>query len=926
MTSWQQPTADEISRVAYLTARPEEQQHFFTHLDNPLWINALYCAGHLTPVQPEGSEDERSYPPRPITQYIARVAGSHPDPAFIATVLFGLSETDNLLMQSDLMKAMRSLDPQFLTDLLPAVARWTSASSQLFFLADGLGDLVVHALHDSKNADSVRSILEAIFEPQWDRGRAPPRSSLRMRDWDVKVFAKEVVPRLVDLDRVLLLSALLRALEDALPVEAADAREVAGVKDDYSYVWASDLADGDHLFEADAVITHLVVGTLDEIASSPDSEDYGPVIEMLQRGTWLIHQRLALYFLARVATNESLRREIVVMLTDSVLVGAYQTAYEYVMLLRVAFPSVTPEDQRAVLASLSSAAAEKGDQAERWLYDRLGAIAGHLTGDWRERFAGYAQEFGEPRDVSPVISVDASWEAIPDRSPLCSDEAGEMTAAQIAEYARQWAIPAGVHPFDRPTWRGLAKEVERLAAQRPAEFSAAALPFAEVNRTVVGGLLDGLKNAVAEDAAIDWPAVLTLITTVAAKDEQRAEGEYRDFDEAPSWSEAKRASSGLLQAGFHGQASPPLDRRSELWEAIESLAANGTVPEHVDLDGVRDPVFYALNSTRSQAVYTAIAYLVWLRRHSDEGVPDNVDEFFRQVLNPEREAFLGMRAAVAHRLPALGYVDQDWVIRLLPAIFPDRTNYSAHWNAAWDAYVRYARPLPNEVLLRAMEEQYATAVQLVAVGPDEIRHNGDPRVELGIHLLLMFLNGMRELEHTNLVAFFEQAPASVRARVVNSVGRRSSEDGLADEWLTRACEFFEWRRRRVEEGELDPTELLELVWFVAAGVFKTEWWAPLLAGILRATANSEDDAYAPPDGMMAQVAVASSTHPAMALEVLEFVLRRNKYGWYEPYLVAADTILSQASLDTTLRAQVGVVADLLAREGHERFERFASPS
>ena len=216
-----------------------------------------------------------------------------------------------------------------------------------------------------------------------------------------------------------------------------------------------------------------------------------------------------------------------------------------------------------------------------------------------------------------------------------------MVANQIAEYARDWVIPAGVHPFDRPTWRGLAKEVEGLAAQRPAEFSAAAMSFAEVNRTVVGGLLDGLKNAVNQGAAIDWSAALALIKTVAAKDEQRAEGEYRDFDEATSWSEAKRAASDLLQRGFYGQASPPLDRQSELWEAIELMAANGTVPAHIDLDDARDPVFYALNSTRSQAVYTAVAYLVWLRRHSEERVSDNVDAFFRRVLNPRAKGLSG---------------------------------------------------------------------------------------------------------------------------------------------------------------------------------------------------------------------------------------------------------------------------------------------
>ena len=926
MTSWQQPTDDEISRVAFLAARPEEQQHFFTHLDNPLWIDALHAAGHLTLVQPDGEDERPSYPPRPITQYIARVAGSHPDPTLVATVLAGLTETDNPLVQSDLMKAMRSLDAQLLTDLLPAVAKWVSGAAQVFFLADRVGDLVVHAITDRKNADAVCSILEALFEPQWDQSRDPPRASLRMREWDVKTFAEESLPGLVALDRVLLLDVLLGVLEASLPVRVADTREVVRVKDDYSYVWASDLADGERLYDADSLITYLAVRTLDEIAASADSTDYGTVVEMLEAGAWLIHRRLALHFLASCATNEDMRHDIVAWLTDSALASAYQTRHEYVLLLRSAFPNVTHEEQCAILAALELAAEEQGDRADRWLYDCLGTIADHLEGEWVPRFADYAERFGEPRNVSPAVSTVTSWEGTSDRSPLRHDEAEQMTANQVAEYARDWVVPAEMHPFDRPTWRGLAKGVEAFAEHRPAEFSAAAMSFAEANRTVVGGLLDGLENAVKNGAAIDWPAALTLIATVAAKDEQRAEGELQDFDEALSWSEAKRAACDLLQAGFRAQASPSLSLEPELWEAIELLAANGTVQEQVDLDDVRDPVFYALNSSRSQAVYTAVAYLVWRRRHGDEGVPDNVDAFFRQILSPENEEFIGMRAAVAHELPALGYVDSDWAIRLLPAIFPDRATYSDHWDAAWDAYIRHSRPLPYEVVLRAMEEQYASAVDLVAVGPDELRFNGDPRVHLGIHLSLMFLRGMCELDHRNMVAFFEQAPASVRARVVEWVGRSASEDGLAEGLLTRACEFFEWRQRCVEEGELDPLELREIGEFVATGVFPAEWWAPRLAGSLGAPAGSGDNTYVPPHGMMDQVALASSEHPAMALEVLEIVLKRSEYLWYEPYLVAADTILTQGASNAALRAQVGVVADLLAREGHEQFERFAPPS
>ncbi len=923
MTSWILPTDEEISRVIFLTARSEEQQHFFTNLDNPLWIDALRAAGHLTPIESECDQGAISYPPRAITQYIARVANSHPRPATLTAVLNGLIETDDPFMQSDLMKAIGSLDPQLIVDLLPKVAKWISNSAQPSFLVGRVGNLVVHALQNKKNAAAVRSILEALFELQWDRRQDPPHAWLRMHEWDVERFANESLPGVVSLDRVLLLSVLLRVLETLLSEVVVDPREVVGVKNDYSYVWASDLASGGQLHDAKDIVTYLLVRTLDEIVASGDSTDCGTVIELLESGPWLIQKRLALQFLANCASYEDIRPKIVSKLIDSTLASAHQIRHEYLKLLRAAFHDIKRENQCAILSALDLAA-EEGGRADRWLYDCLGTIADHLDGEWAEYFAANAERFGKPREESPsVTATSREWNS--DRSPLQLGEAEEMNPTQIAKYAREWSVPADVRSLDRPNWRGLAKVVEALAEQRPEEFSAASMSFAESNRTVVGGILQGMKSAVKKGAAIDWSAAIALISMVAVKDEKRVEGDLRDFDEALSWSEAKSASSDLLQAGFRAQAPPPLSLYSDLWEAIELLAANGTVPERVDLDGARDSVFYALNSSRSQAMYAAIEYLVWCRRLGHEGVRENVDTFFLRMLNPEIEGFIGVRAAVAQRLPALGYVDPDWAVQLLPAIFPERATYADHWDAAWDAYIRYSRPLSHEEVLRAMEGQYASAVYLVGADASGHRFNGDPRVHLGIHLVLMFLRGICELDHRNLVAFFQRASSPVRARVVGWVGRSASESGLDEGFLERACELFEWRQRCVEECESDPLELGEIGEFVAAGAFPAEWWAPRLVRCISESVNSDDYAYIPPQGMLDQVAFASSKHPKMALQVLEFVLNQDENLWYEPYLVDADTILTRTVSDEELKMQVAVVADLLARAGHEQFERFALP-
>ena len=98
----------------------------------------------------------------------------------------------------------------------------------MFFLSDRVGELVVHALHDPRNAESVRAILDAVFEPQWDRSRDLSRASLRMGHWEVSTFAEDVLPRIVELDGTLLLGSLLRSLEGLLTTKFPHAAEVCG--------------------------------------------------------------------------------------------------------------------------------------------------------------------------------------------------------------------------------------------------------------------------------------------------------------------------------------------------------------------------------------------------------------------------------------------------------------------------------------------------------------------------------------------------------------------------------------------------------------------------------------------------------------------------------------------------------------------------
>ena len=179
--------------------------------------------------------------------------------------------------------------------------------------------------------------------------------------------------------------------------------------------------------------------------------------------------------LSRCAHIETVHDKIIDRLTDASLAGSYQMQREYDALLRAAFRGASREEQLAILSALEAAAKEQGDGSDRWLYEHLAVISDHLADDWNQRFGDFAERFGEPRELPTGFSI--TWDSVP-RSPLDADAAEKMMATQLAAFARGWVVPEDGHPFDRPSWRGLANQVEERAKQRPAEFSAAAASFA----------------------------------------------------------------------------------------------------------------------------------------------------------------------------------------------------------------------------------------------------------------------------------------------------------------------------------------------------------------------------------------------------------------------------------------------------------------
>lgn len=486
MPSWQKPTVEQTSEALRLLVRPEEARYFFDRLTNPLWIDALNDADFLIPPSPILDESGTRYPRWPVSSFIARVAGDHPDQESLARILRELLDTENISIQQDMLRAMAALDPGVLTDLLPSVVDWFSMPWRISWLIDELGDLILNALKDPQNRGGVQAILEALLRPRWreESELLGKRASSALSEWEAEQFALRVLPRLSTDDLLLTLEVVVGTLDALLTEMRPEAPDVAGLRDDHSVIWYQRLGTSDLLHDAEDILVFLGVGVLDALCKSQN-----PVGEVLARLTvshWVIVERMALRFLASSLDSRGYSDEVHQRLTRADRASAYQTRREFDLLLSTAFPLATPAQQSEVLQTLQEAASAKTEEQERWLYGRLIHIADHLQDEWRESFERFVQQFGEAASDEPFTFVE--WSGVV--SPLSDDSAKSMSAGELAAFARSWHGSDEVRRIGIPSWAGLAADIREEASGRPDEFSDAIAAFSDLNPTILRAVLE----------------------------------------------------------------------------------------------------------------------------------------------------------------------------------------------------------------------------------------------------------------------------------------------------------------------------------------------------------------------------------------------------------------------------------------------------
>jgi hypothetical protein len=947
MRSWAPPTAEELDRLAVLSARPENRAYFFDRLENPNWVRDLAQRGFFAdppgPVPAEESGYMR-FPPWPEGRYLARVAAEAP--ADVASVLQNTPASKNPAVTELLFKALARLPDDHIARLADKAQEWVAAPFADYF-AEEAAAAALRLLTAGETAAALKlvaQLLELRPDPRLAEKatardsslRASPEAAARFSEWNYERVLKRLVGPLVDTTGLEAVRFFAGLLEGALRLSRWEDGEG---RDDYSYIWRPAIEDHEQNPDSDirgALVTAVRDAAMRHVTRNPDELE--ATILFLESGSTVL-QRIALHVLGSVPNGLDLASA---RMADRRLFDDHRLRHEYAALLRARFGELDASGQNQILEWIEAGpdldeyrqrrmdndgapptADEVASYADHWRRDRYSFIENSLDHDARARYRELVGRLGEPEHAD-FVSWFSSW--FGPESPATAAELAQRSPVEVIDYLRRWRPDAERH-FG-PSIEGLGQVFSEIVAGRATDFAELAPNLIDLDPTYVREFFVGLENALREGATFPWVGPLALALAVVQYPFE-PDIEVPDQDRDPGWRWCRREVGSLLRLGLTNKINHlPFDLRSTAWEVIRRLTddPNPSAEHEARYGGDNmDPLTLSINTNRGTAMHAVVEYALWCRRELDslgedvsrgfELMPE-VAEVLDRHLHPEVDASFAVRAVYGRWLPWLLLLDESWTIERLPLLFPYQDN-GALAETVWDTYIAWCPPYDS--VFRVLQEHYRAAIDRVpsnrqagSFGHDSID------TKLGQHLVTLYWR--RVVDREVLERYFAGADDQLAADVMGFVGRalRDTTGRLSDSVAERIKDLWEWRfSETAAHAEEHTLELRAFGTWFASGKLDEEW-------ALDALERSVELVGAPTlSHLVAERLVeVSEDNPVAAVRVFARMLERPEHEWdYVGWRDEAKAIVGVALTSQEAEAEEPVtsIVDFYVRRGELDF-------
>ncbi len=490
-------------------------------------------------------------------------------------------------------------------------------------------------------------------------------------------------------------------------------------------------------------------------------------------------------------------------LTSRELFDNAETFREYTLLLRNQFATLPAEAQQQIVGFVQAGPAwdASPEDADRWRLRQLAQFGDTLPADQQAPYEALVGRFGPPEQD------DDQFQFVEFVGPTAPADAAAMVALADDDLLHMLATWAPNPDWRAPSPEGLRLELLKAVEQDRARFAVLAARFADLDPTYGRGLLAGLTsaltpqpkapatggtNAGVDDTApsetdagdrtvFEWTPVLAFGQAVLDRPRLLpGRPPTGDGHRDPGWIWCRQQLADLLAQGLRHDHMPPNDGDTVLALLAQLTEDPEPDEEYERADGRDDPATTAINTVRGCAVIALMQYALWRHQHRPDGQPARLDDAMRAILeahlDPGIEPTTAIRAVYGQFFDALTVCDPQWARDEVETIF-DRTARSRLGAAAWEAYLRFNRPVQQTYNLltpwyvdsvTALSQQQAASVPASA-GPDtdadQIRNH------LVQHLARLYGHGVITLDADSPVeAFTRHAPLEPRAKFIEVLG------------------------------------------------------------------------------------------------------------------------------------------------------------
>ncbi|XVU24209.1 hypothetical protein ACQPZJ_44425 [Actinoplanes sp. CA-054009] len=864
----QHPTEGHAERLAQnFPANETARRHFFTQA-SAKWLSVLRAKDFFrSPPPPITDPDGRVLALNrwPESEYLLRMAAI--DPAATTEAALDIPPTDNSYVIWDLVNVGLALPPAYAVRLVPTIVASVPGSYGVI-AADQIGELALHLVRDGY-ADAADQLVRAILKDVPERGQ----KSVRVDDY-VSVV-RGALPEVAAAVGLPVLEFAVGLLDTAVTTYGENG-------EDQSRIWRPSLLTNEsERYEPsvrDALIDTILSTATTLLASGTATVER--VLGLLEQRRALIFRRMALHLVREHGDGE---REVVRRYVfGRSLLADDGAAYEFQLLLADAHGWFEVHEVQQLVDDILAGPdletwrsrytrADHGpdveirvrEHADLWIRDRLAPLESVLDAAARARYEYLIAEHGQAPDLAVApLRISFGWSS--GESPVDAAELESLSSTDLVGFLASWRPPQDWRELDRTSINSaLSASIAASAEQRSQD----AAVFIGVEPANAVAILDGFAIAARDQRALDWPALIELVTWVDAQAvAELSAGSLNHADRR--WRPARYNALLLLSLGLgYDEGGIPAEHEPALMAIVRSAAAD---PDpHPQTDGEGSSA--ALDAVRSTALHTALRLGVWKRRIDSNATLDDVLNLVELHIGTADDS-TAVQETLGRALPTMHYLDAGWTREHLADILPVAAGREKAWTAAWRGYISN-RPPHNDLWDMLLPHYDRAVAELSPLGDEWAIFWAS---QLAVHLGHRYWFGHLGLDDADqlLRRFYRQAPAGSAMVIVESVGRTlAAAVPLGPDRRERLMALWEYRLSSVDPAAA-PDELGSFDAWYLSDAFDQAWALAQLRAVM-----SKDKSAHPSSRVVSKMVDNAAQHAAACLDVFEQWLDNDPDYW-----------------------------------------------